>query len=327
MNGKLARVLDGNPLLFGVAAIGFSVSFETVSHLATAHRMPGWPVLYPLGLDVAILAMTIEARHLIRLRKSDAVPRVIAWLLTGATVYANVHGSAPHDWTGRALHAVMPCLWVVGLELTRRRMIAAEVERRDKIPPARWLLAPLSTFWLWRWMVLWQITSYSLALAREQERRRAIAALRARHGRRWKGAADSSVVWQLVHGIDVEGATEAVRALVPAPAPDSAENDARSAAEKTAGDGAQQGPEKPAENPAGSGAEKPVRKPSRAQAKKMTGTELAPYVGTLLEADPDLTQTAVMDDLHIGIAKAREALRIAKRDRVTPIGLHRSAGE
>lgn len=215
--GRMATLLGGNPLLYAVAAIGFSVSFQTIAHAAKAHHLPGYPVLYPLGLDAGILALIVESRHLIRLRKSDAVPRFLAWLLTGVTVYANVHGSPPHDWVGRGLHAVMPCLWVVGLELTRRRMIASEVERRDKIPLARWMLAPLSTFRLWRWMVLWQITSYSLALEREQVRRRAIAALKAEHGGKWRSLADSSVVWQLRHGIDVEGAAAAaIRAAEPA---------------------------------------------------------------------------------------------------------------
>lgn len=329
---RAARLLGGNPLLYGVAAIGFSVSFETIAHLATRHGLPGWPVLYPLGIDVGIMALIVESRHLIRLGKSDAVPRLLAWLLTAMTVYANVHGSAAHDWAGRALHAVMPCLWVVGLELTRRRMIASEVRRRDKVPLARWLLAPLPTFRLWRWMVLWQITSYPLALEREQVRRRAIATLRARHGAAWRARADSAVVWQLVHGIDVEGASASVSAVAPTPAQQASQPPSQQASEKDAQPTSQppagKAVQKPAEKEAEKEAQQASRKPSKAQAKRMSGAELAAYVGTMLEANPGLTQQAVMEELHVGIGKAREALRVAKRDRtVVPLGTRRSSGE
>lgn len=204
--GHAVAVADDNLLLFAVAGIGFSVSFQTIAHLAKAHGLPGYPVLYPIGIDVGILALVREARRLMKLRRSDAVPRALAWVLTAFTIYVNVHGSPPHDWLGRALHVVMPGLWVVFLELSRRRLRATEVTTRDGVPLARWLLAPASTFMMWRRMVLWQITSYRTALDREQLRRRTIARLRARHGDRWRSLADSSVVWQLVHGIDVEEA-------------------------------------------------------------------------------------------------------------------------
>jgi hypothetical protein len=56
----------------------------------------------------------------------------------------------------------------------------------DKIRASRWLLAFPSTFALWRRMTLWEITSYSDALARERERQLARAELRERHGRLWR---------------------------------------------------------------------------------------------------------------------------------------------
>ena len=100
-------------------------------------------------------------------------------------------------------------------------------------------------------------------------------------------------------------------------------NSAENSAENPSGPAAENRARKSAENPAEQGAEQSPRKPTRPQAKKMTGADLAPYVGTLLDADPELTQTAVMDDLHVGIGKAREALRLAKAARVVvPIGKH-----
>lgn len=193
--GKLAvrfrALVADNPLLLGVAGIGFSVSFQTIAREATAHHLPGWPVLYPLGIDVGILSLILEARKLVAIKRSDLVPRVLAWLLTAFTIYANVHGSPPHDWLGRGLHAVMPCLWVVFLELTRRRQLAdvRKASKADPIPLARWLFSPWRTLRLKRRMVLHEVTSYHLAAALELARLHMLGLARAHFGRRWHGQA------------------------------------------------------------------------------------------------------------------------------------------
>ncbi len=166
----LASLVMDNPLLAAVAGIGFSVSFQTVAHLARVHGLPGWAPLYPVGIDIGILALVAEARMLITMKpaRSDLVPRVLAWVLAGFTVWANVHGSPASDWLGRGLHAVMPCLWVVFLELTRRRLLASQ--RADMIPAGRWLAAPLQTPRLWQRMHRDDVRSYPLALELEQAR-------------------------------------------------------------------------------------------------------------------------------------------------------------
>lgn len=164
----LAGVVRENPLLAGVAGIGFSVSFQTVAHIATQQHMPGPPVLYPVGIDIGILALITEALHLIRDKRSDFVPRVLAWILTGFTIYVNVHGSPAGDWLGESLHVVMPALWVVCLELVRHRRVSAA--RADGIPLGRWVAAPLPTLTLWLRMKRDGITSYPLALEMEQAR-------------------------------------------------------------------------------------------------------------------------------------------------------------
>lgn len=164
----LAGVVRENPLLAGVAGIGFSVSFQTVAHIATQQHMPGPPVLYPAGIDVGILALITEALHLIRDKRSDFVPRVLAWVLTGFTIYVNVHGSPSGDWLGEGLHMVMPALWVICLELVRHRRVSAT--RADGIPLGRWVAAPVPTLTLWLRMKRDGITSYPLALEMEQAR-------------------------------------------------------------------------------------------------------------------------------------------------------------
>lgn len=215
---KSRALVADNPLLLGVAGIGFSVSFQTIAREATAHHLPGWPVLYPLGIDIGILSLILEARKLVALRRSDIVPRVLAWLLTAFTIYANVHGSPPHDWLGRGLHAVMPCLWVVFLELTRRRQLAdiRKAAKADPIPAARWLFSPWRTLRLKRRMVLHEVPSYRQAAALELARLHMLGLARAHFGRRWQREAPALLRARIRSGAlgdDVTAAvTESVRA-------------------------------------------------------------------------------------------------------------------
>lgn len=58
------------------------------------------------------------------------------------------------------------------------------------------------------------------------------------------------------------------------------------------------------------------RRPSPSAVKKMTGSDLAPYVGTLLETTAGLTPSDLMKSLHVGREKAGEALRLARKDRL-----------
>src|SRR5579859_1091776 len=164
--GGLVDAIRENPPLAGVGAIGFAVSFQTVAHIAYEKHMPGPAVLYPVGIDVGILALINEALRAIRDQRSDLIPRVLAWGLAWFTVYVNVHGSPAGDWLGRGLHAVMPALWVVLLELVRYRRVAAA--RTDKIPAGRWIAAPLSSGVMWLRMRRNGITSYAVALETEQ---------------------------------------------------------------------------------------------------------------------------------------------------------------
>ena len=170
-----------------MAGIGFAVSFQTIARVATEQHMPGWPILYPLGIDVGILALIVESRRAIDAGRSDLVPRVMAWALAALTIYVNAHGAPANDWLGRALHVVMPALWIVFLELTRWRKLAKKrADRQDSIPLARWLAEPVRTTGMRKRMVVHNITSYPVAVAREEARLLAIDVTRATLGRRWK---------------------------------------------------------------------------------------------------------------------------------------------
>ena len=211
-----------NPLLLGIAGIGFAVSFQTVAGLARAQHMPGWPVLYPLLIDLGILGFIVEARKALADGRSDLIPRLLAWLFSAFTVYVNAHGSPARDWLGITLHVAAPAMWVAFLELTRwRQLRRRRLERGDPIPRARWVLAPWPTWKMYRRMVLWDVPSYSRAVDMEISRRHAIARLSAHYrGKDWQQAAPGDLVWMLCNGVRLEEAiAQVAHLLAPPPVP------------------------------------------------------------------------------------------------------------
>jgi Protein of unknown function (DUF2637) len=195
--------LVDNPLLLAVAGIGFAVSFQTITREATAHGMPGWPQLYPIGIDIGILALVLEARKRIARGRSDIVPRVLAWGLTALTIYVNIHGSPATDWLGRVMHAVMPALWVVFLELTRsRQKVDVDVERElESIPVKRWFADwPWRVTGMKRRQIFSEVKSYRVMCAREEARILARSLARDVWGWQWRRKAPVMLREHLKHG-------------------------------------------------------------------------------------------------------------------------------
>ncbi|MEV5078763.1 DUF2637 domain-containing protein [Streptomyces sp. NPDC056159] len=171
----------------GVGALGLIASFDAVSSAAARWGF-GAPWMLPVGIDVAIPVFTVANLLLIRMDMALAWVRFVPWALTLVTCGLNV--AAGHTLWAKVAHGTMPLLWVVfseiGAHVYAVRIGAATGRRMEKVRFSRWMLAPLSTFALWRRMTLWEITSYSEALKRERERQLARARLRERHGRRWR---------------------------------------------------------------------------------------------------------------------------------------------
>ncbi|MEV8560765.1 DUF2637 domain-containing protein [Streptomyces sp. NPDC051917] len=171
----------------GVGALGLIASFDAVSSAAARWGF-GEPWMLPVGIDVAIPVFTVANLLLIRMDMALAWVRFVPWALTLVTCGLNV--AAGHTLWAKVAHGTMPLLWVVfseiGAHVYAVRIGAATGRRMEKVRFSRWMLAPLSTFALWRRMTLWEITSYSEALKRERERQLARARLRERHGLRWR---------------------------------------------------------------------------------------------------------------------------------------------
>ncbi|WP_433474024.1 DUF2637 domain-containing protein [Spirillospora sp. CA-142024] len=221
---RAQRVLAGVGGLFfaGLAGLGGYGSFASVRDVAEPwFGDQAWIV--PAGVDLGILALVSVALLLEWLAMPMPALRWMAFAFTAATVWLNV--SAAHgDATGMVMHAAMPVLFITFIEAVRhairRRAGIAAGTVREGIPFARWLLAPPSTFRLWRRMVLWQVTSYPQALTTEQRRRHALALLDAHYGRKWKTRAPADVVWMLSDGVMLDQALTRVTELTaPEPAP------------------------------------------------------------------------------------------------------------
>ncbi|MGW3410482.1 DUF2637 domain-containing protein [Streptomyces sp. NPDC000888] len=171
----------------GVGALGLISSFDAVSEAAATWGFSA-PWMLPVGIDVSIPVFTVANLLLIRMDMALAWVRFVPWVLTLITCGLNV--AAGHSLSAKVAHGTMPLLWVVfseiGAHIYAVRIGAATGRRMEKIRFSRWLLAFPSTFALWRRMTLWEVTSYSAALALEKERQLSRADLREQHGRRWR---------------------------------------------------------------------------------------------------------------------------------------------
>lgn len=353
---KRWQVIGACVLVCTVAAIlvsyGAAASYQSLSHLAAAKSVP-LPRLNPIGLDgglVGIVALDIIltwAWHPI------GWLRFTARLFAAGTLAANAAAGWP-DPIGVFLRIFAPALVVIISEAVRTVLLDRAREGRDAIPLARWILAPLPTFRLWRRMVLGNLTDYPRAVELEaarlhardliraaSESDRTLAIPAALHRSIRTGRLPASVVAAVDSGLRFGGASQwepevaswvtsrltlsdrlaaqlrdernAIAAPVPGAAPEPIAGDVPDVPQEVI-------PEAP---PA------PIRKPSAAAVKKMSGTDLAPYVETLLDRPGGVTLAWLMKHLHVGEPKAREALRIAKGDgpQADVIDLVRTAAE
>ncbi|MEU3856059.1 DUF2637 domain-containing protein [Streptomyces sp. NPDC028722] len=205
----------------GVGALGLISSFAAVSQAAARWGF-GEPWMLPVGIDTAIPVFTLANLLLIRMDMALAWVRFVPWVLTLITCGLNV--AAGHSLWAKVAHGTMPLLWVVfseiGAHVYAVRIGAATGRRMEKIRFSRWLLAPLSTFALWRRMTLWEVTSYGVALGLERERQLVRADLRERYGWRWRSRTPRRERVMLRMGDHAPAARE--EATPPAPPTDTA---------------------------------------------------------------------------------------------------------
>lgn len=183
-----------------LAVIGFTGSYRSVRQLALDWGWGWFAYVFPVGIDVGIIGLIAADLFLCAIRTPAPILRWFAWVLTVATVVFNASSGWPAngnagwmDYVEAAAHATMPGLVVVITEALRRaiarRARIADGHEYEPLGLARWFLAPISTFGVWRRMRLWEVYTRSAALDLERDRLTLRDELREKYGRKWKDKA------------------------------------------------------------------------------------------------------------------------------------------
>ncbi|MEV5774250.1 DUF2637 domain-containing protein [Streptomyces antimycoticus] len=190
-----AAVVAVNAL--ALAVIGFTGSYRSVRDLALGWGWGWFSYVFPVGIDVGIIGLIAADLFLCAIRAPAPILRWFAWALTVATVVFNASSGWPPDgsagwmdYVEAAAHATMPGLVVVITEALRRaiarRARIADGRQFEPLGIARWVLAPLPTFGVWRRMRLWDVYTRAAALDLERDRLTLRDELREKYGRKWK---------------------------------------------------------------------------------------------------------------------------------------------
>ncbi|MFD0900123.1 DUF2637 domain-containing protein [Actinomadura sediminis] len=179
------------PLTLALAVLGGVGSFATVREMAEPHFGElAWIV--PVGMDVGILILLAWDLLMEYLDLPWPVLRWVAWAYIAGTVLVNI-AAAGGDLAGSVMNAAMPMLFITVVEgvrhLIRRWVGLSSGTRVERVPAARWMLAPMSSLLLWRRMVLWHITGYREGLELEYRHLLAVSELKQEYGRwawRWQ---------------------------------------------------------------------------------------------------------------------------------------------
>ncbi|MER5445497.1 DUF2637 domain-containing protein [Streptomyces sp. NPDC002764] len=284
-----------------VGALGLYSSFDAVS-LAAARWGFSNPRTLPVAIDIAIPVFTLANLLLIRLDMALGWVRFVPWVLTLVTCWLNI--VAGHALSAKVAHGTMPLLWVVfseiGAHVYAVRIGAVTGRRMDKIRWSRWLLAPLSTFALWRRMTLWEVTSYTDALACERERLLARADLHERYGViawRWRTPRRERVMLRM--GELAPASAEVPVAPEPEQAPELPKHEA---------------PKAPRKRPAKGKTAAPQRTPAELLAEARTITADWP--------DAQINAEALRKALHCGARPARTVRDALLAERADGRALH-----
>ncbi|WP_448333467.1 DUF2637 domain-containing protein [Streptomyces sp. DSM 41534] len=201
-----------------IAGIGFAGSYHTVTEIGRAKGFGRLSGPITLGIDIGIGVFLALDLLLTWLRIPYPFLRYGAWSLTAATIAFNASAAWP-DPIGVGMHAVTPLLFVIAVEAARHatgRIADITADKHYEMPPlSRWLLAPISTFRLYRRMRVWGIRSYQTALTHQQQISIYIAQLRKDHGRTWwkNAPADKLLVLKLARrGMSIADAIDKPKA-------------------------------------------------------------------------------------------------------------------
>jgi hypothetical protein len=162
--------LTTDGLIYLLALGGFYLGYQTLYDLAVAVGYTNHQAAVAAALaDVAILAYSRKAVAEIKAGRSAWGIRLIVAAFSMATFGLQLRAAWPHP-TAVGFHGMAPAVWILGHEMMLRgRLRDAKAARRAAqiaaglrpapLPVIRlawWLLAPFSTFTVWRLVKLWE---------------------------------------------------------------------------------------------------------------------------------------------------------------------------
>jgi hypothetical protein len=307
-----------------------------------------------LGHEAWILPVALEAVFMVLFgwgivlawRKAADVPvRVLGSAAIAALSFAVQVDAANGSFSGILVRvAIVASFFVAGFTMKAAFMrLRGGKVRGDRVSLGEFLASPPRAVGLWRWKNAWAEPSadaarrrylvllYVIALAQSDPRvgkrlfrwrRRLPVTLRYELSTGLLPAAISAGGdgWQQAAGEHVTAQLALLDAPPPAVAPDTAPAHAQSEPESTPGARPETLPEARHRASPEARAE-PALKLAASKSRSMTPSELEPHVAAMLEAYGDVSQVRVKRDLHVSTDKARNALRLAKRNRtVVQIG-------
>lgn len=175
----LVLVLGTSPVMI---ALTFYGSFHAVEQLAFKNGVsPSW--IPPVAIDGILLLFLFLDLLFARLNRPSPFVQTVTRGFIVLTLVANAASGWPNP-VAVLLHVPAPLALVVLTEVARRALVEdaedrnGETDKFDRVPWQRWLLDPLGTASLRRWMILFHVTDYRQALAADMARRDALAILR-----------------------------------------------------------------------------------------------------------------------------------------------------
>lgn len=321
-------------------------AFASLYHTTTAllgPTMHDWARIVPVCGEIAFTYLFLNGVLLALRRAPAGVLRsaFMAALMAGAVALQALasRGSVPaligHEVVVTAFFGVL-----LSAKATILTLLGGKV-KPDRITLAEWAARPVQSARLWRWRATWG--QMKVAEARERYMRllyvTAITQADPRVGSAagWEAALPVTLRYglstgQLPAAITAgegdwqQAAQEHVRSqlsLLSGPRPGVAPGTLAALA-----------PGEPESTPEASPRARPEARPearsgpalklAASKSRGMSASELEPHVAAMLEAYGDVSQVQVKRDLHVSTDKAREALRMAKRNRtVVQIGASR----
>lgn len=200
----------------GLAVYSAAASYETVSHLAATYGVPlaRWT---PIGLDGGLFGAIIINIGLIWLKKPVWWFGMVARFFAIAVIAANGAAGWPRP-IGVGLRVAAPVLFVIIMEAAQYVLLyrtdAAEAERQQKraerIPFARWVLAPIQTFAIWRRKKLWTDSNLPQSVIDVEL---SFIRLADFYGADWRDQAEADLVWMVESGVNMDEVLDRVRKL------------------------------------------------------------------------------------------------------------------